>query len=130
MSFKTPAASSSALSFGGAALEDQVYALNAVIEPLVLPAAEGGEGELTYTLDPALPAGLAFDAQTRTLSGMPTAAADAVPYTYTATDANGNTAALTFSITVAPAVPALPAAGLLLLAAALLTAARRRMPPR
>ena len=115
----------SAPSFGGVVLEDQVYALNAVIEPLVLPAAEGGEGELTYTLEPALPAGLAFDAQTRTLSGMPTAAASATTYTYTATDANGNTAALTFSITVAAAVPALPAAGLLLLAAAILAARRR-----
>ena len=117
-------------SFGGAALEDQAYALNAVIEPLVLPAAEGGEGALTYTLDPALPAGLAFDADTRTLSGMPTAEASATAYTYTATDAEGNTAVLTFSITVAAAVPALPAAGLLLLAAVLLAAARRRMQPR
>ena len=40
-----------------------------------LPAASGGDGELTYTLDPDVP-GLEFDAATRTLSGMPATAGD------------------------------------------------------
>ena len=51
-----------------------------------------------------LPAGLEFDAATRTLGGTPTAATDgAVTVTYTATDTNSATDTLTFTITVNPA---------------------------
>ena len=65
-----------------------------------LPAATGGDGTLTYSLTPAAPAGLAFDATARTLTGTPTTAQSATAYTYTATDADGDTASLTFNITV------------------------------
>ena len=54
-------------SFGAATVEDQQYAHGVAIDPLVLPAAEGGDGTLTYTLA-TLPAGLVFTAATRTLS--------------------------------------------------------------
>ena len=54
------------VSFGSAAVSDRSYKQNSPIEPLVLPAAEGGEGQLAYSLSPALPAGLSFDAATRT----------------------------------------------------------------
>ena len=63
------------------------------VEDVVLPAASGGTAPLTYSLSPALPAGLTFDAATRTIAGTPSAAAEAV-YTYTVTDANGATASL------------------------------------
>ena len=63
------------------------------VEDIVLPAASGGTAPLTYTLSPALPAGLAFDAATRTISGTPSAEGATV-YTYTVTDANGATASL------------------------------------
>ena len=43
-----------------------------------------------------------FDAETRTLSGTPTTAAEAVEITYTATDGEEATVTLTFSITVNP----------------------------
>ena len=86
--------------FGGAAIDDRTYHLNAGIEPAVLPAASGGDGALSYALTPALPAGLRFDAATRTLSGTPTAAAPTTPYTYTATDADGDRARLTFTLEV------------------------------
>ena len=63
------------------------------VEGLVLPEALGGTAPLTYSLSPALPAGLAFDAATRTIAGTPLAAAETV-YTYTVTGANGATASL------------------------------------
>ena len=63
------------------------------VEGIVLPEASGGTAPLTYTLSPALPAGLTFDAATRTIAGTPSAEGATV-YTYTVTDANGATASL------------------------------------
>ena len=63
------------------------------VEGIVLPAASGGTAPLTYSLSPALPAGLTFDAATRTIAGTPTAAAE-TEYTYTVMDANGAIASL------------------------------------
>ena len=80
---------------------DQVYKVNAAIEPLELPEASGGIGPLSYTLTPALPAGLALDDAARTVSGTPTVVQAAVSYTWTATDVDGDTASVTFSIAVA-----------------------------
>ena len=87
-------------SFGVVTINDRTYQQNAVIEPAVLPAASGGDGALTYALTPALPAGLTFDAATRTLSGLPTQVTGPRTYEYTATDADGDRASLTFTITV------------------------------
>ena len=76
------------------------------IEPLVLPAASGGNGALSYSLTslPAGLAGLAFDPSTRTLSGTPPATGSFV-FTYRAEDADANrtdadAASLTFQVTV------------------------------
>ena len=70
------------------------------IEDVVLPEAAGGEGDITYSVSDNLPAGLLFDAETRTLSGTPEAVTDgAVEVTYTAT-AGEETTTLTLSITV------------------------------
>ena len=80
--------------------------LNSEITPLVLPTAIGGNGMLTYTLRPEtngvpdLPAGLTFDATTHTISGTPLTAFLTTEFTCTATDADGKTAELTFTITV------------------------------
>ena len=85
-----------------AAIDDQVYTAEAAVAALVLPEASGGTGELTYSVS-ALPKGLSFDAATRTLSGCPSAATDgAVTVVYTATDGDGTTDTLTFTITVNP----------------------------
>ena len=90
-------------SFADVAIDDQTYVVGTAIADWVLPEASGGDGELTYSVS-ALPAGLAFDAATRTLGGTPTEATDgAVAVTYTATDDNSATATLTFAITVNPA---------------------------
>ena len=87
----------------GAAIANQTYPVDVAIADLVLPAASGGDGDLTYSVS-ALPTGLEFDAATRTLGGTPTAATDgAVEVTYTVTDANSATATLTFTIAVNPA---------------------------
>ena len=86
----------------------QVYTKGAAVS-LTLPqarsAAATGTAPLTYTLTgpssaPQLPAGLVFDAATRVLSGTSTGWQDTIRYTYTATDANRNTASLPVDITV------------------------------
>ena len=91
-------------SFGfAAAVDDQTYTAGTAIDDLVLPAASGGTGTLTYSILTTLPAGLEFDAATRTISGTPSAATDgAVDVTYLVTDEGGSAAVLTFSITVNP----------------------------
>ena len=84
------------------AIAGQVWLLNEAVS-LELPEAVGGDGELTYSLSPELPAGLAFDAETRVLSGMPTALADRMAFQYTVTDGDPEdpeSATLTFSMSV------------------------------
>ena len=83
-------------------VEDQAYTAGTAIAALVLPAASGGTGALTYSIS-SLPAGLVFDAATRTIAGTPSAATDgAVDILYTVTDEADNTDSLIFSITVNP----------------------------
>ena len=86
--------------FGDRTIADQAFAIGTPIAGLALPAAEGGDGVLTYALTPALPRGLDFDASTRVLTGTPTTTRTATVYTYTARDTVGDTAQLTFAITV------------------------------
>ena len=74
------------------------YSRSAVIPDLILPAPTGGTGTLAYTIG-RLPAGLAFAADTRTLSGTPTKV-ETMPMLYTVSDGANLTATLTFSITV------------------------------
>ena len=63
-----------AFAFAGE-VEDQAYTAGTAIPALQLPEATGGEGEITYRVS-ELPAGLSFDATTRTISGTPEAATD------------------------------------------------------
>ena len=100
LTFTIEVRESMALGFGGALIPDQFYLQNEAIEPLTLPAASGGDGVPTYALTPAAPAGLAFDPATRTLSGAPTELMAATAYTWTATDQDGDSASLTFTIAV------------------------------
>ena len=90
------------LSFGRGILGSQSYTLNESITAKTLPAANAtGEEEptITYTLSPALPLGLSFDAAARTISGTPSEAVSAA-YTYTASAEGYASASLTFTITV------------------------------
>ncbi len=88
----------SAPDFGDASVTDQLW-LTAWPSILVLPRATGGNNT-AYSISPALPAGLSFDAVTAAISGMPTAVSAMTQYTYTATDADGETDTLTFRAAV------------------------------
>ena len=79
----------------------QRYRVGVPIVDLALPAATGGDGALRYALAPEPPGGLRFDAATRELSGTPTEAMGATEYRLTATDEDGDAAALSFEIEVA-----------------------------
>ena len=87
------------LAFNGT-VSNQTFEQNQAIGTVSLPDAKGGSGTLTYTLSPALPAGLSFDASARTLTGTPTSAADQTKYSYTVTDDNSSTDTITFNIQV------------------------------
>ena len=73
--------------------------MGAAIAAVTLPAASGGDGPLTYALAPGVP-GLTFDPAARRLSGTPTRAGT-YNLTYTATDADGDSARISFTVTVA-----------------------------
>ena len=62
---------------------------------------------MTYTLSPALPSKLSFDATLRTISGTPTSTSTSATYTYTASADGYTDATLTFSVAVAAPAPTL-----------------------
>jgi len=79
----------------------QRFILGQSVTPLVLPEAIGGMLPISYSLVPALPTGLDFDASTRTVSGTPTAITESPEtLTYTATDAAVDTVSLQFTVEV------------------------------
>ena len=82
-----------------AGVGNQRYTVGTTIDALTLPEASGGDGTLTYSLSPDVP-GLSFSASTRQLTGTPTTAGTHA-MTYTATDEDGDTDTLGFTITVA-----------------------------
>ncbi len=85
-----------------ASVPPQRYTEGDPVPPLILPPAEGGDGPLVYGLAPAPPPGITFDPGSRTLSGTPTSEFPSTPYEYTATDQDGDAAALSFTIVVVP----------------------------
>ena len=90
-------------SFGDRTIANQVYTAGEAISPLTLPSASGGEGDLSYSLEP-IPAGLAFDAAQRRLSGTPTAPSTYL-MTYEVEDKDADSDELTFTITVLAPAP-------------------------
>ena len=58
----------------------------------VTASATGGDEDYSFTIAPALPAGLGIDADTGTISGIPTEAAAMTEYTVTVSDSAGHTA--------------------------------------
>ena len=90
-------------SFEAVTVADQTFFVDLPIRALTLPAdAIGEDTPFTYTFAGTLPPGLIYTAASRTISGTPPASAAAATYTWTAVDTNLDSAALTFTITVAP----------------------------
>ena len=83
-------------------VSDQIYIRGTAITTLTLPAATASPGSptTTYTLSPALPDGLTFNAANRTITGTPSEPAASREYTYTAAAANYTSATLKFDIAV------------------------------
>ena len=81
-----------------ATLGDQTFSTWDETTELTLPAAEGGDGALSYALLPAVP-GLSFDAQLRRLAGTPSRAGTYL-MVYRVADADGDIDELRFMIDV------------------------------
>ena len=84
--------------FFDAVIEDRILRQNEAMDSWEFPAAAGGNGDLTYTLDMNVP-GLNFDAASRTLSGTPTHTG-VYRLVYQVEDIDGDSAELAFHITV------------------------------
>ena len=94
-------------SFGTSRVSDQSWTKGLSVS-LTLPAATGGDGNLTYTLTPEFPLNVTRNERNgRTFSGAPNAAKTRTMHTWTATDENGDKDSITFYVTVnaAPAPP-------------------------
>ena len=101
----TPAAPTTPPSGLTYATNPAVYTVGAAILPDV-PSSSGG-AVASYSVSPALPAGLSLSSLTGVLSGTPTAIAATATYTVTATNSVGSTTAA-LSITVNAAVATVP----------------------
>ncbi len=86
-------------SFGSQTVGNKIYTAGVQISPFTLPLATQGTG-ITLRLTPRLPSGLNFNHATGEISGIPTTATSETDYTWRATDRDGYTAEITFSITI------------------------------
>ncbi len=75
------------------------FALEAVT-PFTPVTSTGGDGVVTYSISPALPAGLTFNTTTGQITGTPTALSNQTTYTVTATDQLSQNRTGTFSLSV------------------------------
>ncbi len=88
----TPVKMDSAPAFASdTSIPDQIWRVDTPVS-ITLPEATGGNGTLSYTLTPDLPAGVTLDTATRVVSGTPTAVTSAGTYTWRAADSDSNTA--------------------------------------
>ena len=100
----TPEENKPSFSEGDVAASDTIIEGEVNMEGLSmteLPAATGGDAPLAYSVSTGLPAGLTFDADTRTISGTPTTAGES-DIVYTVVDKNNDSAVLTYTIEIAP----------------------------
>lgn len=73
--------------------------------------ASGFDLPVSYSVAPALPAGMSLDAATGVVSGTPAGAQATTPYTVTAASGDGNSATTTWSLRVSAAVATPPGPG-------------------
>ena len=88
------------VAFGSETIADQTWIVRFSIGEITLPEALTGNAPITYEIVEPLPAGVEFDPETRVLSGEPTGITVPTNYTYRGTDSGGDTADLTFAVTV------------------------------
>ena len=96
--------------FGDATIANQRWTQNTGIPAVTLPSARGGVAPVTYELLPGLPTGVTRGggpsgdesraAESHVVTGTPRVAQAATPYRWQATDADGVTATLTFTVEV------------------------------
>lgn len=80
------------------------YRINTPVTPNI-PSSQGGAIQ-SYTINPALPAGLAFDTTTGVITGTPTELTAAAAYQVTGSNVDGTTSVtLTISVTAPPPPP-------------------------
>jgi len=77
------------------------FVVNTAVTAFTPVTASGGSGTLTYAVSPTLPAGLSYNTATGQITGTPSAVSALKTYTVTVTDALGQTASSTFTLTVA-----------------------------
>ena len=98
--------------FGDKAIGDKTFVQGVSIMPVILPTARGGDGAVSYSLSGNVPRGLSLSG--RTLSGAPVQSGT-YHVIYTASDRDGDTDSLSFTITVVAqeqdTVPVLPSIG-------------------
>ena len=87
-------------------IASRMLTANQAATPFTPVTGSGGTPPLSYSVAPALPAGLTLAAATGQITGTPTVASAATTYTVTVTDANTTTDSATFSLTVNGAVVA------------------------
>ena len=92
--------------FGAATIDPQSYTPTTVVN-LTLPPATGGQGTVMYAITETLPDGLAFDGDTRIVSGTPTTMLSMTTFTYTVTDSDTppDITELPFTITITDLMP-------------------------
>lgn len=94
--------------FGALTIADQRWQTGVAIRSLLLPRASGGNGAIRYALTPGLPGGIIFNPVSRTITGTPNTVLSTTEFTWRATDADGQTAEIKFTITIPDSVPELP----------------------
>ena len=84
----------------GTTIDEQRWTQNSAITAFTLPTAEGGNSPLSYSLNEDFPDDVDVDDNHR-VSGTPEQAMARKAYTWTATDADNDTASITFFVTIA-----------------------------
>lgn len=82
------------------AIATKTLITNNAAAPFTPVTGGGGTVPLTYSISPALPAGLSLASATGAISGTPSSASPLTTYTVTVTDANGATGTATFQLAV------------------------------
>jgi len=82
------------------AIATKIASANVALTPFTPVTSAGGAAPLVYSIAPTLPAGLSLASATGAISGTPTTASSAAPYTVTVTDANAATATAVVTLSV------------------------------